>query len=61
MALCQATMKQIPEEAKICSPEVQVSELALCPPCCPKVFKLNPFMVTAVKAALDLHIPHHSS
>lgn len=61
MALCQVTIKQILKEDKICSPEVQVSELALCSPCCPKVLDLHHFMVTAVKAALDLDIPHHSS
>lgn len=61
MTLCQVTTKQIPKETKICSPEVQVSELALCPPCCPKALELHLFTVTAVKAALDLHIPHHFS
>lgn len=43
MALCQVTMKQIPKEAKICSPEVQVSEPVQCPPCCPKAFELHHF------------------
>ncbi|KAK4828058.1 hypothetical protein QYF61_023118 [Mycteria americana] len=50
--------KQIPEEAKVCSPEVQGSELAVHPPQCPKDLELHHFMVTAAKAALELHIPH---
>ncbi|KAK4832223.1 hypothetical protein QYF61_021070 [Mycteria americana] len=49
--------KQIPEETKACSPEVQGSELAVCPPQCPKDLELHHFMVTAAKAALELHIP----
>ncbi|KAK4822002.1 hypothetical protein QYF61_006616 [Mycteria americana] len=48
----------IPEEAKVCSPEVQGSELAVRPPQCPKDLELNHFTVTAAKAALELHIPH---
>ncbi|KAK4828307.1 LOW QUALITY PROTEIN: hypothetical protein QYF61_025319 [Mycteria americana] len=50
--------KQILEEAKVGSPEVQGSELAVCPPRCPKDLELHHFMVTASKAALELHIPH---
>ncbi|GAB0180340.1 hypothetical protein GRJ2_000499300 [Grus japonensis] len=50
--------KQIPEEAKVCSPEVQGSELAVCPSRCPEDLELHHFMVTAAKAALELHIPH---
>ena len=50
--------KQIFEEAKVCSPEVQGSELALYPHCCPKDLELHHFMVTAAKAALELRIPH---
>ncbi|KAK4805791.1 hypothetical protein QYF61_000397, partial [Mycteria americana] len=50
--------KQIPEEAKVCSPEGQGSELAVCPPRCPKDLKFHYFMVTAAKAVLELHIPH---
>ncbi|KAK4832092.1 hypothetical protein QYF61_020707 [Mycteria americana] len=50
--------KQIPEEVKVCSPEVQGSELALHPPQCPKDLELHHFMVTAAKAALELHIAH---
>ncbi|KAF1477619.1 FERM domain-containing protein 3, partial [Megadyptes antipodes antipodes] len=49
---------QIPEEAKVCSPEVQGSELAVCSPRCPKDLELHHFMVTAAQAALELHIPH---
>jgi len=49
--------KHIPEEAKVCSPEIQGSELALRPRC-PKDPELHHFMVTAAKAALELHIPH---
>ncbi|KAK4832374.1 hypothetical protein QYF61_022229 [Mycteria americana] len=44
--------KQIPEEAKVCSPEAQGSELAVHPPQCPKDLELHSFMVTAAKAAL---------
>ncbi|KAK4832847.1 hypothetical protein QYF61_025867 [Mycteria americana] len=50
--------KQIPEEAKVCSPEVQHSELSVRPYRCPKDPELHHFMVTAAKAALELHIPH---
>ncbi|KAK4813670.1 hypothetical protein QYF61_017637, partial [Mycteria americana] len=50
--------KQIPEETKVFSPEVQGSELAVRPPRCPKDLELHHFMVTAAKAALGLHIPH---
>ncbi|KAK4817448.1 hypothetical protein QYF61_015603 [Mycteria americana] len=50
--------KQIPEEAKVCSPEIQGSELAMHPPRCPKDLELHHFMVTAAKATLELHIPH---
>ncbi|KAK4821803.1 hypothetical protein QYF61_003832 [Mycteria americana] len=50
--------KQMPEEAKACSPDVQGSELAVRPPRCPKDLVLHHFMVTAAKAALELHIPH---
>ncbi|KAK4823520.1 hypothetical protein QYF61_003029 [Mycteria americana] len=50
--------KQIPEEAKVCPPEVQGSELVVRPPWCPKDLELHYFMVTAAKAALDPHIPH---
>ncbi|KAK4826701.1 hypothetical protein QYF61_010916 [Mycteria americana] len=49
---------KIPEEAKVCSPEVQGSELAVFPPRRPKDLKLHHFMVIAAKAALELHIPH---
>ncbi|KAK4821804.1 hypothetical protein QYF61_003833 [Mycteria americana] len=50
--------KQMPEEVKACSPDVQGSELAVRPPRCPKDLVLHHFMVTAAKAALELHIPH---
>ncbi|KAK4822575.1 hypothetical protein QYF61_017161 [Mycteria americana] len=50
--------KQIPEEDKVCSPEVQSSELAVRPPWCPKDPELRHFMVTAARAALEFHIPH---
>ncbi|KAK4824840.1 hypothetical protein QYF61_020213 [Mycteria americana] len=50
--------KQIPEEAKVCSPKVQGSELAVHRPQCPKDLELHHFMVPAAKAALELHIPH---
>ncbi|KAJ7399009.1 hypothetical protein BTVI_119316 [Pitangus sulphuratus] len=54
---CYST-KQIPEEVKVCSPEVQGTEVAVCTPCCPKDLKLYHSMFTAAQAALDLHIPH---
>ena len=47
----------INEKAKVCSPEIQGCEFAVCPPHCPKDLELHYFMVTAVKAALELHIP----
>ncbi|KAK4812888.1 LOW QUALITY PROTEIN: hypothetical protein QYF61_024244 [Mycteria americana] len=50
--------KQIPEEAKVCFPEDQGSELAVHPPRCRKDLELHHFMVTAAKAALELHILH---
>ncbi|XP_072710958.1 uncharacterized protein [Ciconia boyciana] len=50
--------KQIPEEAKVYSPEVQGSELAVHPHRCPKDLELHHFMVTAAKAVPELHIPH---
>jgi len=49
--------EQVP---KVCSPEVQDSEFAVRPPLCPKDLELHYFMVTAAKAALELHIPHQS-
>ncbi|GAB0210109.1 highly reducing polyketide synthase PKS6 [Grus japonensis] len=52
--------KQIPQEAKVCSPEVQGSELAECPPRCPEDPELHHFMVTAAKAALELDIPYQA-
>ena len=54
------SIKQIPEEAKVCSPEVQGSGLAAHLPHCPKDLKVHYFVVTAAKAALDFHIPHQS-
>ncbi|KAK4822677.1 hypothetical protein QYF61_019044 [Mycteria americana] len=54
---CYST-KQIPEEAKVCSPEVQSTELAVHSPRCPKDLEFHHFMVTAAKAALELHIPY---
>ncbi|KAK4824031.1 hypothetical protein QYF61_009622 [Mycteria americana] len=50
--------KQIPEQAKACSPEVQGIELAVRPPWCPKDIELHHFMVTTAKAALEIHFPH---
>ncbi|KAJ7410452.1 hypothetical protein BTVI_53284 [Pitangus sulphuratus] len=47
--------KQIPEEAKVCSPEVQGNELAVHPPSCPKDLELYHFMVTAAQTALECH------
>ncbi|KAK4829762.1 hypothetical protein QYF61_006486 [Mycteria americana] len=55
---CTLSTKQIPEEAKVCSPEVHGSELAVHPPQCPKDLEHRRLMVTAAKAALELHIPH---
>ncbi|GAB0210107.1 hypothetical protein GRJ2_003476500 [Grus japonensis] len=52
--------KQIPQEAKVCSPEVQGSELAECPPRCPEDPELHHFVVTAAKAALELDIPYQA-
>ncbi|GAB0192653.1 hypothetical protein GRJ2_001730600 [Grus japonensis] len=54
----QHSIKHVHEEAKVCSPEVQGSELAVCPPHCPEDLELHHFMVTAAKAALELHIPY---
>lgn len=53
---CYST-KEIPEETKACSLDVQGSELAVCPPPCPKDLKLHLFMVTVAQASLELHIP----
>lgn len=50
--------KQIPEVAKVCSPEVQGRKLALHPPCCTKVLKLHHSMATAAKAVPELHLLH---
>ena len=52
--------EQIPEEAKVCSADVQGSELAVRPAYCTKDFEPHHFMVTAAKATLALHIPHQS-
>lgn len=52
--------EQIPEEARIFSPEVQVCELAGCPTHSPKDGELHHFMVMAAKTALELHIPCQS-
>ncbi|KAK4806912.1 hypothetical protein QYF61_012645 [Mycteria americana] len=50
--------KQIFEEAKVCSPEVQGCELAFHPPPCPQDPELHHLMVPAAKVAFDLHIPN---
>lgn len=52
--------KQIPEEAKAYSPEVQGSELAECRFCCPKDLELHNFMITEAKAALEIYVSDHS-
>ncbi|PKU43982.1 hypothetical protein llap_5701 [Limosa lapponica baueri] len=44
-------------DAKLCSPEVQGNELALHPSPRPQNSELHHLMVTAAKAAFDLHIP----
>lgn len=49
-------IKQIPEEAKVSTPEDPSSELAVTPPCCPK--DLDNFMATAAPSALELHLLH---
>lgn len=51
--------KQVPQEAKVCSPEAWSSELFMCTPHCPKNLD-HCFMVTAAKAALELCITHQS-
>jgi len=43
----------------VCSCEDQGSELALHPHCCPKDLELHHFMVTAAKAAIELHLAPH--
>lgn len=50
--------KQTLEEAKVCSPKVQGCELDIHPFHCPTDLELQHFMVTAAKAATDLHIPN---
>lgn len=45
--------KHFPEEAKVCSPEVQGSELAACPLCCHKDLKLHQGFLWASPALLD--------
>ncbi|KAF4789277.1 hypothetical protein TURU_152362 [Turdus rufiventris] len=53
--------RQIPVKAKLCSPEVQDSELAVHLRCL-KDLELHQFMVTSAQAALELHIsqqPQH--
>ncbi|KAK4828649.1 hypothetical protein QYF61_000297 [Mycteria americana] len=51
------SFKQIFEEDKVCSPEVLGCELAFHAPPCPQEPELHHLMVTAAKAAFDLHIP----
>lgn len=50
--------KQVPEEAQVYSPEVQGSELAVCPPHWPEDLVLLHLMIAAAQAALELHMPH---
>jgi len=52
--------EQVPEEDEVCSPEAQDSELAVRPPLFPKDLDLHHCMVTAAKAAVELHIPHQT-
>lgn len=52
--------KEIPQEVKVCSPQVQGSELAAHSPGCPKDPELHHFIVTVAKAALEHHIPYQS-
>jgi len=57
-ALSHGTLPSYPEEAKVFSPKVQGSEPVVHSPLCPKYLELHHFTVTAVKAALELHIPY---
>ncbi|KAF4798543.1 hypothetical protein TURU_063040 [Turdus rufiventris] len=50
--------KQTPEEAKVCPPEAQGSELIVYHPHSPKDLELHHFMVTIVQGVLELHIPY---
>ena len=49
--------KETFEYAKVCSPEVQGSELVFHSPLCPQDPELHYLLVTAAKAVFDLHIP----
>lgn len=49
--------KQNPEQAKVCSPDVQDNDFAVHPTHCPKDLELHLFMVTVAKAALEIYIP----
>lgn len=55
-------MQPVPvlHQEKICSPEDQVGELAVQPPCHPKDFGPHQFIITAALAALEVHIAHQS-
>lgn len=50
--------KQLPEGAKVCSPEVQGRRVCECHPHFPRDLELCHPMVTAAQPALELHIPH---
>ena len=47
----------MPEQAKVCSPEVQGSKFLVLPPRCAQEPQFYHFTVIAAKAALELHSP----
>ncbi|KAK4822239.1 hypothetical protein QYF61_011880 [Mycteria americana] len=50
--------KDVVRDSVKCFAQVKGSELAVHPPWCPTDLELHHFMVTAAKAALELHFPH---
>ena len=54
--------EQVPEEAKVCSPEVQSIELAVHPPRCPKDLELLVFHGHCSRGCpgVEVHVPHQS-
>ena len=57
-ALSHVAAKQFPEKVKICSPEVQSSKVGVHPLQCPKDLQHYHSVVSAAKAALEIHITH---
>lgn len=56
--LPHSTYQADPWKGQACSAEVQGIELVVCSPYCSKNLEVLNFMVTAAKAAFELHIPH---